>query len=159
MIRIRSAEPRDAAALCEILNHIIRNTTITFNSVEKLPEELEEAIATADVYLVIEDAGTVLGFATYGPFRSGVGYATVKEHSICLHTNVRGKGHGAKLLAALEDSARARGVRHMIAGVSGENTTGIKFHETQGYAPVGQMPDIGRKFDRAIDLLLMQKSL
>ena len=105
------------------------------------------------------DGAQVLGFASFGPFRKGLGYARVKEHSICLAEGVRGAGLGARLLLALEDEARAKGVTHMIAGVSGENPAGQRFHARHGYERVGHLPEIGQKFGRRIDLVLMQKTL
>ncbi len=159
MTTIRDATPRDAAAIATILNQLIRNTTVTFQSIEKSVEEITTAIEVAEVYLVIEHAGEIKGYATFGPFRSGVGYSKVKEHSICLDIDARHAGYGAMLLAKLEVRARSLGVTHMIAGVSGENDTGLKFHQSQGYEFVGHLKGIGWKFNREIDLILMQKSL
>lgn len=159
MTTIRDATPRDAEAIATILNQLIRNTTVTFQSIEKSAKEIATAIDTAEVYLVIEDEGEIKGYATFGPFRSGVGYSTVKEHSICLDIDARHSGYGAMLLSKLEIRARSLGVRHMIAGVSGENETGLKFHESQGYEIAGHLHGIGWKFNREIDLILMQKSL
>ncbi|MEM9584400.1 MAG: N-acetyltransferase family protein [Pseudomonadota bacterium] len=158
-MRVRDAVSADASAICAIQNQIIRDTTITFNSAEKTLQAVEKAIETADVYLALELGGRVMGFATYGPFRTGTGYSTVKEHSICLHPDACGAGHGALLLSALETRARAHGVAHMVAGISGENPKAIAFHTSQGYAQTGRMPCIGQKFGRALDLVLMQKSL
>lgn len=156
---IRPAVVADAAGVVEIYNQIIRDTTITFAPTEKTEAELAAAFQDADAYLVAEDAGQIIGFASFGPFRKGPGYAGVKEHSICLHKAARGSGLGTLLLHALEDVARTQGVVHMVAGVSGENDAGLRFHAAQGYRSVGHMPEIGQKFGRAIDLVLMQKKL
>ena len=157
---IRAATANDAAGIVPIYNQIITQTTITFASVPKTEDEISEMIARADAYLVACDAdGSVLGFASFAPFRGGPGYAQVKEHSICLSETARGSGSGSRLLKALEDEARAQGVRYMVAGVSGENNSGIAFHAKNGYERVGLMPQIGHKFGRNIDLVLMQKTL
>jgi len=158
-LELRAARAQDASAIAEIYNQIIRDTTITFASDEKSEAEIAAQIAEAEAYLVACDGGQLLGFASFGPFRKGPGYGLVKEHSICLAQGARGAGLGARLLSALEDTARAQGVTHMIAGVSGENPAGQKFHARHGYESVGHLPEIGQKFGRRIDLVLMQKSL
>ncbi|MEM6594827.1 MAG: N-acetyltransferase family protein [Pseudomonadota bacterium] len=156
---IRAATVADAAGILPIYNRLIRDTTVTFLPHEKTEDEIAEAISKADTYLVAIRAGVVTGFASFGPFRAGAGYASVKEHSICLDEKVRGSGLGARLLDALESEARAQGVRVMVAGISGENGPGQRFHARQGYQQVGLMPAIGEKFGRRLDLVLMQKSL
>ncbi len=156
---IRKATPQDAGGIAEIYNQIIRDTTITFASEEKSASEVADQIAAADAYLVACNGADILGFASYGPFRKGPGCAGVKEHSICLARAVRGGGLGVLLLGALEDATRAQGVVHMVAGVSGENTGGLRFHTRLGYEKVGHLPEIGQKFGRALDLVLMQKTL
>ncbi len=156
---IRPAEPRDACAIAAILNQIIRDTTITFNSVEKTEAEVADGIAQADAYFVAELDNAVVGYASFGPFRKGIGYEAVKEHSIGLHPDVRVAGIGSKLLENIEKSAKSMGVRNMVAGVSIENDAGLKFHAKHGYERVGHLPAIGQKFNRSIDLVLMQKTL
>lgn len=159
MTVIRRAEPRDAPSVARILNALIRETTVTFNPTEKSEAELVMMFLETEVFLVAETDNEVTGFASYNPFRKGAGYAGVKEHSICLEQGTRGKGTGTALLARLERIARREGVRHMVAGVSGENSAGLKFHAKHGYVEVGSMPGIGHKFGRDIDLILMQKTL
>ena len=158
-ITIREAREEDAEAIARIYNQIIRDTTITFVPQEKTVEEITDSLPRSDAYLVATKGGEVIGFASFGPFRKGLGYKGVKEHSICLDESARGTGLGAELLQAIEEIARGQGVHTMVAGVSGENAAGIAFHAKQGYAQVGHMPAIGEKFGRRIDLILMQKSL
>ena len=101
----------------------------------------------------------MLGFATYGPFRTGPGYATTMELSINLTQMARGKGIGGTLLHAIETAAKSNGIKAMIAGVSGANPNAIRFHETHGYTCVGTLPKVGLKFDQTLDLVLLQKLL
>lgn len=158
-IEIRPAEAGDADGIARIYNQIIRETTITFVPIDKTPEEIAASLPKSDAYLVAVRGQEILGFASFGPFRKGIGYKGVKEHSICLDETARGLGLGQQMLGALEKIARAQGVHSMVAGVSGENDAGITFHAKQGYQRVGHLPGIGQKFGRRIDLILMQKSL
>jgi phosphinothricin acetyltransferase len=160
---IRPALPTDCGQIAAIWNPVIRDSFVTFNAVEKTGEELRATLedkARADFpFLVAEAEGRVLGFATYGQFRGGVGYARTMEHTIILAPEARGRGLGRTLMAAIEDHARARGAHSMIAGVSGANPPGIAFHAALGYAEVAVLPEVGFKAGRWLDLVLMQKLL
>ncbi len=160
---LRPAGAADAAAICAIWTLVIRDTAITFDSREKTAAAIADDIAArraaAHGFLVAEEAGEILGFAAYGQFRSGPGYARTAEHSIILGPAAQGRGIGRELLLALEDHARAAGMHSMLAGVSGENPGGVAFHERLGYARVAVLPQVGWKFGRWLDLILLQKRL
>lgn len=156
---IRPATNVDVPAIQRLWNIAIRETLITFNSAEKSPTEVAEAIEQFDTFLVAEIAGRVIGFAALFPFRSGAGYALTKEHSIMLDADARGNGIGRALMAALEDAARAQGVHSLIAGISASNLDGEPFHAAVGFSAVGRVKQAGRKFDQWHDLVLMQKLL
>lgn len=155
---IRPARPGDAQGIAKIWNPIIRDTTVTFTSVEIDPDVLAAEI-TAQPYIVAEIDGQIGGVVTYGAFRSGPGYARSKEHSIHVAPDARGRGVGRALLRACEDHARAAGVHTLIAGISGENPGGVAFHTALGYREVARLPQVGHKFGRWHDLILMQKIL
>ena len=161
--RVRPAAPADAGAVAAIWNPVIRDTAITFNSVEKTEGELAALIAERHAAghgaFVAEVAGRVAGFAFYGQFRGGVGYRHTMEHTIHLSPKARGQGLGRRLMAALETHAAAAGAHAMIAGVSGENPGGRAFHAAIGYQPLAVLPEVGRKFGRWMDLHLMRKPL
>jgi phosphinothricin acetyltransferase len=154
---IRAAIPSDASQISAIWNHAIRETTITFNPVEKSIEEVAGLVAQD--CLVSEDAGQVLGFARYFPFCGGEGYRFTVEHTIMLQENVRGQGGGHALMVALLAHAKAAGKRSMFAGCSGENESAVRFHAKLGFETVATLPEVGFKFGRWIDLVLMQKTL
>ncbi len=158
---IRDAGPADCAAVAALWNPVIRDTPITFTTQEKtvagLQQALAEKAAAGFPFLVADVAGAVAGFATYGAFRNGPGYARTAEHTIILGPGARGKGLGRGLMAALEARARAAGLHSLIAGVSAENPAGRAFHAAIGFAEIAVLPEVGYKFGRYMDLVLMQK--
>lgn len=160
---IRPARPGDIPSLLSFWNPQIRETAITFTMVEKtealLRDELSDCAAQGRAFLVCEDGGAVIGLATWFAFRKGPGYAHSAEHTVVLAPEAQGKGAGRLLMAALEDHARMAGIHVMVAGVTGENPRGLGFHRRLGYVEVGHLPEVGRKFGRWMDLVLLQKRL
>lgn len=153
----------DATQIAQIWNPLIRDSVATFNSIEKSVGKVKAEIAarqtSGHAYLVAQKDGRIDGFATYGPFRGGIGYARTMEHTVHLRSNMQGEGIGRVLVAALEKHAKEAGVHSLIAGISGENTAGLGFHRALGYLEIATLPEVGNKFDRWFDLVLMQKIL
>jgi L-amino acid N-acyltransferase YncA len=160
---IRPARPSDAAAIAAVWNPVIRDTEITFNAAEKTAEDIAGMIAdkaaTGHGMFVADQAGRVAGFALYGQFRGGVGYARTMEHTVILAPEARGQGLGPALMQAVEDHARAGGAHMIFAGVSSGNPAGRAFHARLGYVEVVTLRQVGWKFGRWFDLHLMQKCL
>lgn len=154
---IRQAVAADAAAICAIWNRIIAETAITFTTIPKTVSEVEEMIASRGAaFLILENRK---GFATYGPFRGGPGYAATVEHTILLAPEAQGKGAGRALMRALMDQA-VRDEHHvMIAGISGANPAAMAFHSRLGFAQSAALPEVGRKDGTWLDLVLMHKIL
>ncbi|MBA85320.1 GNAT family N-acetyltransferase [Thalassobius sp. S69A] len=162
-MKIRSALAGDAAAIAALWNPFIRDTAVTFNSALKTPQMIADDIAAKETaghpFFLAELPDGLAGFATYGQFRGGVGYAHSMEHTVILSARAQGRGVGRALMSAIEDHARASGVHVMMAGVSAENPDGVAFHKAVGYAQVARIPQVGRKFGRWMDLVLLQKLL
>ncbi|MRX51427.1 GNAT family N-acetyltransferase [Paracoccus sp. S-4012] len=160
---IRDAEPRDAPALAALVNEAITGTTITFRSVPVTPEDRADWIAYRQRagfgVLVAEAEGRFAGFASYGFFRGGDGYALTVEHTVQLAEPFHGRGLGRALMAALTDHARGRGFHVMVGAISAENRASVAFHEAIGFRRVGVMPQVGQKFGRWLDLELWQMVL
>lgn len=157
---VRQARGADAQAVCDILNPIIRHSTITFTSTEWSVEA-----ATADIHArgaafqVAEQRGDVAGFATYAPFRSGPGYARTCEVSIHLTPLARGRGVGRLLMERLQEVAIRQGIHVLVAGISSSNPAAMGFHAALGFEKTGYLPEVGFKDDTYLDLIFMQKIL
>lgn len=160
---VRPASDADLPEIAAIWAPIIRDTTITFASDERPPEVLAALVADRRAagreFFVAEDAESILGFATYAQFRGGNGYITSMEHTIILAPEASGRGVGRALMRAVEDHARAGGAHTMVGVVSAENEPGIAFHAACGYADCGRLPEVGRKFGRYLDAVMMVKVL
>lgn len=156
---VRAGMIGDGVAIARFWSLQVLETSVTFSSVPKAAGDVEAMIADRPCFIVAQIGDEVVGFVTYGPFREGAGYAHTAEHTIILAPKAQGQGAGRALMCAAMDHARAAQIRVLVAGVSGENTAAIAFHERLGFETVGIMPDVGRKFDRWMDLVLMQKRL
>lgn len=157
---LRPATTSDIPAILAIWNPLIRDTTVTFTTIEKTPDTLSADIAArGPAFVVAETGGGLAGFASYGTFRGGPGYAHTAEHTVILGPGARGRGIGRALMARLEEIARAQGIHVLIGGVSGANPGAIAFHEAIGFDRVGHLPQVGRKFGKWLDLVLLQKTL
>lgn len=159
---IREAQPSDIPDILGLWNDAIRSSEATFESVEKTAEQvaalINERASAGHATLVASDGG-FLGFGTYAQFRGGTGYARTMEHTIYVDPAARGRGAARALMAALEDHAARAGAHSMIAGVSSANADGVTFHAHRGYVEVARVPEVGHKWGRTYDLILLQKIL
>ncbi|WP_299982321.1 GNAT family N-acetyltransferase [uncultured Ruegeria sp.] len=157
---IRQALTKDAPAIATIANALIRDSLVTFTTDERSVKSVAADIESkGPAFLVAEIDGMVAGFASFGNFRPGPGYAQCREHSIQLTPQARGQGVGRALMDALEDRAIAEKVHILVAGISSANPAAIAFHSAIGFEQVGRMPEVGLKWGQRLDLILMQKIL
>jgi L-amino acid N-acyltransferase YncA len=164
MTIIRPSRDEDVAAICAIYAHHVLHGTGTFETTA--PAEAEMAARRADVlgkglpYLVAEDAGRVTGFAYCQWFKPRPAYRFSAEDSIYLHPDAAGRGLGRKLLAELCSQAQQRGIRKLIAVIGDSaNAASVGVHRAAGFTPAGVITSCGWKFERWLDIVLMEKSL
>lgn len=160
---IRDAALADVAAITAIYNHVIDESDAIWLD-DPLPESdrrawLERQQAADLPVMVAEVEGSVVGYCAAFPFRDKSGYWPTVEHTILLGPGARGLGIGQLLLDALVARARAAGKAVMVAGCDGGNHGAIRFHERNGFRRVAEMPGIGRKRGRPVDLVLLQRDL
>jgi L-amino acid N-acyltransferase YncA len=160
-VTISAAARGQLSEIRDIYNEVIRNSTAVFSDVEVTLENREawfEAKCTAGFpVLAAADASGVLGFGTFGEFRSWPGYRYSVEHSVHVRADARGRGVGrALVLALLEEAARMQ--KHvMIAGIDAQNVTSIALHEKLGFQVTGELKEVAYKFGRWLDLKFMQR--
>ena len=146
-----------------IYNREVAHSTAIWNDA---PADLENrrawwrsrAEAGYPVLVAVKD-GAVLGYAGYGPFRPYEGYRETVELSVYVAEASRRMGVATALMTALEAEARKRGVHVMVGGIAAENEASICLHRRLGFVETARMPEVGRKFGRYLDLVLMQKIL
>jgi phosphinothricin acetyltransferase len=160
---VRDATEADLPRILEITNEAIRNTTSVWTlspaTLEARRSWFNERRAAGFPVLVAEDQGAVLGFASFGSFRPWEGYLHTVEHSIYVDAAVRGRGIGKALLAELIARAQALGKHAMVGGIEAGNTVSVGLHARFGFVESGRLPQVGRKFDRWLDLLFMVRLL
>ena len=163
MATIRDATEADLPSILAITNEAIANTTAVWSL---LPATLETRRAWLldrqgrdFPVLVADDAGSVLGFASYGDYRPWDGYLHTVEHSLYVHPDAQGRGEGQALLGRLIERAEAQGKRVMVAGIEAGNAASVALHRRAGFEEAGRLREVGRKFGRWLDLLFMQKLL
>jgi L-amino acid N-acyltransferase len=108
--------------------------------------------------LVAAQGATVLGFTSFGEFRGAwPGYAFTVEHTVLVGEGRRGHGVGRALLEALLPIAATMGKHVILGAIDADNEASLSFHERLGFERVAHMKQVGRKFDRWLDLVFMQK--
>ena len=163
-MRIEDARDDDLPAILAIYNDVMRTSTAIYR---EEPATLEERQAWNEtrkkngypLLVARTDDGTVAGFATFGDFRAWPGYRFTVEHTIHVADGHRGAGTGEALMVALIDRAVADGYHRMIGGIDGDNAASIRFHERLGFVQVARLPEVGFKFGRWLDLVLVQLAL
>lgn len=162
MTKIRPSLDSDIPAITAIYTHHVLHGTGTFETTP--PTEQDMAARRADVlskglpYLVIETADGVLGFAYCNWFKPRPAYRFSAEDSIYLAPTAAGKGLGRLLLEELMAQAERAGVRKLIAVIGDSANLGsVGVHKACGFQPVGVLTNCGWKFERWLDVVLMDR--
>ena len=160
---IRFASKEDCAAIAEIYNHAVLHTAAIWNDqtvdAENRISWYESRQLMGYPVLVSEDRGVVTGYASFGDWRNFDGFRHTVEHSVYVHPDHQGKGLGQALLSRLIAEARECGKHVMVAGIESQNQASLHLHSTLGFKITAQMPQVGTKFGRWLDLTFMQLQL
>jgi L-amino acid N-acyltransferase len=160
-MQIRDAGESDLPGLLAIYNDVIATSTAIYSyqavSLEDRTQWWRARVGAGYPVLVAVDPSGVLGFSTFGDFRSWPGYRFTVEHSVHVRADRRGHGVGKELVKALFPRAEALGKHVMIAGVDAANEASIRFHERLGFEKTAHLREVGYKFDRWLDLVFLQR--
>ena len=161
-VLLRPATQADLAAINEIYNFYVRTSTATFDLEEVRPEERRQWFDQhGERYpvLVAEAAGAVVGWCSASPFRLRPGYRHTVEDSVYLQDTWRGRGVGRLLLAALLREVERLGYHSVMALIGDSaNEASVRLHASLGFRQVGIEQEVGYKFGRWLDVVLMQWS-
>jgi phosphinothricin acetyltransferase len=161
-MHVRRARLEDAEALRAIYNHEVTTSTVTFDLVPRTEAQQRAWLAErsgAHAVVVAEDGDEVLGFASLSPYRDRPAYTTTVEDSVYVRRDAQGRGVGRALLAELVAVATASGFHTVIARVVGGHEASLALHRGHGFELVGTEREVGRKFNRWLDVVVLQRLL
>ena len=158
---IRDAVQADLPAIRDIYNDAVLNTTAIWNEqavdLDNRQAWFDARRAQGYPILVSVDAEhTVLGYASFGDWRPFDGFRHTVEHSVYVRSDQRGKGLGPLLMKALIERAQDCDKHVMVAAIESANAASVRLHQRAGFIITGQMPQVGTKFGRWLDLTFMQ---
>ena len=154
---IRSAIAADAQAICAIYNHFILQSAVTFEEMAITPDDMAARIDAISgpgrlPFLVAELDGAVAGYAYAAPWKARSAYRHTVESSVYIAPGFAGMGMGSRLYQALLQHLREREVHAVLAGIVLPNSASIGLHEAFGFARVGQLREVGKKFGQWMDV-------
>lgn len=162
-MEIRDAESGDVEGITAIYNDAVANSTAIWNETlvdraNRLAWLQERKRAGFPVLVAVSD-GSVIGYASFGDWRAFDGYRYTVEHSVYVRADQRGNGIGKALMLTLIARAEQLGKHVMVAGITADNVGSIRLHEKLGFEHVGHLKQVGTKFNRWLDLVLLQLML
>ncbi len=152
---LRNVRPDDAPSICEIYNHYVLKTPITFEEDPVSPDEMRQRILEVTQtlpWLVCEEDGKLLGYSYAKKWKERSAYRHSVESTVYLHPSSVGKGRGSALLDALLVELRARQIHCVIGGIALPNEASVAVLEKFGFRPVAHFKEVGYKFGRWIDV-------
>ncbi|AZN36535.1 GNAT family N-acetyltransferase [Iodobacter ciconiae] len=152
---------RHAEQILFIFNEAIANSTALYDySLRPLASMVDwfadKEANNLPVLGIENEAGILLGFASYGAFRVRPAYKYSIEHSIYIQPDYRGQGLGKKLLLLIIEKAQQQGYHTLIGGIDAENIASIALHQQLGFSHAGTIKQSGFKFGRWLDLVFYQ---
>jgi phosphinothricin acetyltransferase len=163
-LSIRPATFADVPAITRIYGHSVRHGTASFEldppSEAEMAERMRVLLDGGFPYLTAEFAGEVAGYAYAGPYRARPAYRFTVEDSVYIAPAAQQRGVGRALLDRLIAESEGRGFRLMVAVIGDSaQAASIALHRAVGFQLVGTFENIGYKFDRWLDSVLMQRAL
>lgn len=162
-LTVRLAIEADADAILAIYNPEVQGSTVTFDLVPRDHAGQVEWLAAHDgahpATVAVDERGEVVGFGSLSPWRPRPAYSTSVEDSVYVHQDHRGQGVGKFLVADLLDRATAHGFHAVFARIVGGHKASIALHGALGFEVAGVEREVGRKFGRWLDVVIMERLL
>lgn len=165
-MNLRPAIAADMAAVTALYAPFVQTSTITFEleppSIEEMTRRWQALVTAGYPYWVaVDGVGMLLGYAYCGPFRSRLAYKHCAENSVYVVPGNRRAGLGRILMETIIAQATAQGINQMLAVITDTHDTlaSLAFHEAIGFKRVGTLEKVGFKFERWLDVALLQRSL
>ena len=152
---IRPVEIADCKSITDIYNYYIETTVISFEEMPLMVPEMQERVNEIRAlfpYLVYEENGEILGYAYLDAFHSRSAYRFTLEDSIYLRNGCQGKGMGKALLNELLNAVKKSDAHSIMAKITLPNERSVQLHEAFGFKNVGTLKEVGRKFDKWLDV-------
>jgi phosphinothricin acetyltransferase len=162
---IRDAALADLAAINAIYNFYVSRSTCTWANEPRTDDEAVQWLAAHEpgsphpATVAVDDAGAIVGWASLSPFRARWGYRLTVENTVYVRDDQHGRGIGGALLADLVARARALGHHVIVAAISADQAPSLRLHLRAGFTQVAMLPQVGHKFDRWLDLAMLQLML
>jgi L-amino acid N-acyltransferase YncA len=162
--QIRPARAGDLAQITAIYAHYVRTHPATFEL--DPPDEREMTARWTKIreaglpYMVAADEDDILGYCYVTPYRPRPAYRFTLENSIYIAQDQQRRGIGGALLKQVLDACQQQGYREVVAIIGdSQNVASIRLHQQAGFVQVGTLRNVGFKFDRWLDSVIMQRSL
>lgn len=162
MFEIRKAKHDDISSINQIYNEAIRNTNATFDIEEKTidwQKKWFENHGTRYPIIVVEQNGKIVGWASLSKFDEKEAYADSTEISVYIKKEFQRQGIGRKLMKSIIMEGEKSGIHTIIARITKGNDHSVRLHEMFDFKKVGILREIGYKFDKLLDVIIMQKIL
>jgi phosphinothricin acetyltransferase len=160
MLTIRTASINDLGEITSIYNEAIKKTVATFDTEEKDIDEQKKWFnehGPKNPLIVAEDDNKILGWAALSKYSTRCAYSNTAEISLYVKEEFQDKGIGKKLMEKIIDEGEKAGLHVIIARITEGNEKSIYLHKLVGFEHVGIMKEVGKKFEKLLDVYLMQK--
>jgi len=163
LMRIRDATNADLQAILAIYNDVVANTTAIYDERASTLDErqtwFDSRLRRGLPVLVAELEREVVGFSSFGEWRSRWGYRHTVEHSVHVRADCRGRGFGGALIEALFPRAAALGTHMMIGHIDSAAAASLRLHEKLGFTKVGTFREVARLHDGWLTLVAVQREI
>lgn len=153
---IRAAQEGDGETLAALYNHYVRHTYTTFEADAVSGQEMFSRVRAVQQiglpWLVLEEAGQLQGYACAVRWKGRAAYQNSVESTIYLAEGFSGRGLGTLLYGELLTQLRNRGMHCALGGIALPNAASVALHERMGFEKVAHLREVGRKFERWIDV-------